>query len=256
MTNPAKPHPLRHWHFSDDRSYTGDTPDYVTYSVVDLLSVVHTELVRQGEFEFESITTNGEAGDYRDAYDSFVRSQEYENIAANVDACIRAASLSPADRPPLYRDEAQYGPLWTKNFEYVRGLIENAPWPRVDVYWCERPECMPGQWLIEHGGDFVTRHMLPGSWVADDYRAAFTELRRVMTEWAEESDDHAGDEADHDDVAMVGSLFSRVDGYTYDSVLTSPDRSLTLHVNANDGATYWWRLFLAVDDDDIPDERD
>lgn len=215
-----------HWHVV--RHGEDDMP-YVSYGLASALDYAATEVDRIADSTHDEALACHENGEWEDASNAFVRSEAQANLAANLTALVRnAQSHTPDDRAPHYRQEAVMGPLWRAAVAHLFN-DPNTEWPDgFAFYSCPNAECSPMDWVIRHGGDFVSP-VEGGRWDRDEYSSALIALGYAMREWADNDSDDA----------------------TVESILADhrTDPPVNVRIHAEDGATYWWTLALEPSED-------
>jgi hypothetical protein len=96
---------MTHWHVT---RHSEDDDPYVTDSLYDALDYAAGELDPLAGHEHDMITASGEAGNFEEAYKSFVKTETLAGLQANAANIQTQARSEPADRAPLYSDDTPY----------------------------------------------------------------------------------------------------------------------------------------------------
>jgi hypothetical protein len=130
-----------HWHV---RRHAEDDDVYADGDLFAALDYAAGELDRLAEHEHEHITAYGEAGEFERAYKSFVKSQRYAGLAANVRNAHHQGTAPLDQRAPLYQDPDE-GVNRSRAEQYACHVMEDIPrLAGTFAMWeCADVECAP-----------------------------------------------------------------------------------------------------------------
>jgi hypothetical protein len=216
-----------HWHV---QTHTDDEDPYVTADHVAALDYAADEMTREADQAYEMISIHGQAREFEDAYNAFMRSETFTNVAMNLQNMVNNANSIQEKRAPLYRDEPRCGPLWKASAASVQNDANvNGP-EGFAIYPCSMDFCAPGTWELRT----PSYSTVPLSFERDEFTSAWAALADSMRTWADESDAEYGD--DGSDRATADSMLAEFGHGTPDP------QDVSFRINANDGSDVTFSL--------------